>query len=74
MSPYYWSLVAGKTPTYESVAAWLTENVKDNNFQNMLVCLKAEIPQLKQIATGSTLQDRVVGSVTSCSKQVLYCQ
>jgi hypothetical protein len=47
--------LSGKTPTYESVAAWLTDNVKDNNLQNLLVCLKAEIPPLKQIDTGALL-------------------
>jgi alpha-tubulin suppressor-like RCC1 family protein len=45
-------VLTGNTKTYESVASWLTENVKGNNLQNMLVCLKAELPPLKQIASG----------------------
>ena len=46
-------VLSTKYPTYQDVANWLTDNVKDDNAENMLVALKAEIPPLMQVATGN---------------------
>ena len=46
-------VLSTKYPTYQDVANWLTDNVKDDNAANMLVALKADIPPLMQVATGN---------------------
>jgi hypothetical protein len=46
-------MLTKQNPTFERAAQWITEHVTGDNEANMLVCLRAELPELRAISSGS---------------------